>query len=51
MESVEEVILEPVPDKVLPSILATQVLEMLKQSDEAAKHVYLVLSMKFGTRR
>lgn len=44
-------ILEPVPDKVLPSVLATQVLEMLKQSDEAAKHVYLVLSMQFGTRR
>lgn len=47
----DEIILEPVPDKVLPSVLATQVLEMLKQSNEAAKHVYLVLSMQFGTRR
>lgn len=36
------------PDRMMPSVIAYQVLETLKQSDEAAYRVYLVLSTRFG---
>jgi len=47
LKSSDEV-LEPCPDRVLASQLATQVLEALKQSEEAAYKVWLLLSTRFG---
>jgi len=35
-------------EKLLPSVMANQLLEALKQSDEAAYKVYLVLATRFG---
>jgi hypothetical protein len=35
-------------EKLLPTVMAKQILEALKQSDEAAYKVYLVLSTRFG---
>lgn len=48
LKSSDEVTLEPVPDKLLPSQLAHQVMETLKQSDEAAYKVWILLSTRFG---
>lgn len=49
--SSEGIDLTTFPDRVLAGPLAHQVLEMLKQSEEAAKHVYIVLSLQFGIRK
>ena len=43
-----EEINENFPDRFMPAMLAYQVLETLKQSDDAAYRVYLILSTRFG---
>jgi hypothetical protein len=35
-------------EKLMPSVMANQLLEALKQSEEAAYKVYLVLATHFG---
>ena len=44
-------ILESIPDRILASQIAYQALDLLKQSPEASKHVYLVLSTYHGSLR
>lgn len=48
LKSSDEVVLEPVPDKLLPSQITHQVMETLKQSDEAAFRVWILLATRFG---
>ena len=48
MTSSDEEVHEFSPDKPLAAVIGAQVLEMLKQSDDAAYRVYLVLATRFG---
>jgi hypothetical protein len=47
LKSSDEV-LEPSPDRLLASQISNQVMEALKQSNEAAYKVWILLSTRFG---